>query len=326
MHNYKKIIQINVAILFIFFSGICFADNHHFNEIIDLIQKDLKTLEKAVYSETISTSKDLKKSNNDNSEKVLTRHLLKLSEIETQFQELTNKFEEINFKLDKISSRLSKIQADNQLRFQDIENVLTSVDGDKKISFKPQKKIEKDLPGSSQPQDLGSISYKNTETDKSSQQIQSVDNTATIITENFQAEEKILPNEKPEKQYEFATSFLKVGDYNTAERAFREFVKTNPEHDLAGHAQYWYAETFRIRQLYTDAATAYLEGYQKYPKGEKAPINLLKLGVSMVQIGEKKQGCKMIDAVEKQYPKANQSVLQKAKYESKKFECKKQNS
>ena len=324
MRNYKKIIQINVAILFIFFTGICLADNHNFNEIIDLIQKDLKTLEKAVYSETISTSKDLKRSNNDNSEKVLTRHLLKLSEIETQFQELTNKFEEINFKLDKISSRLSKIQADNQLRFQDIENVLTSVDSDKKISFKPQKK--KDLPGSSQPQDLGSISYKNTETDKSSQQIQSVDNTATIITENFQAEEKILPNEKPEKQYEFATSFLKVGDYNTAERAFREFVKTNPEHDLAGHAQYWYAETFRIRQLYTDAATAYLEGYQKYPKGEKAPINLLKLGVSMVQIGEKKQGCKMIDAVEKQYPKANQSVLQKAKYESKKFECKKQNS
>jgi hypothetical protein len=29
-------------------------------------------------------------------------------------------------------------------------------------------------------------------------------------------------------------------------------------------------------------ASAYLEGYQKYPKGNKAPINLLKLGVSMV--------------------------------------------
>ena len=86
---------------------------------------------------------------------------------------------------------------------------------------------------------------------------------------------------------------------------------TNPEHDLAGNAQYWYAETFRIRQLYTDAASAYLEGYQKYPKGEKAPINLLKLGVSMVQIGEKDQGCKMINGVEKQYPEANQSVIQK---------------
>ena len=26
----------------------------------------------------------------------------------------------------------------------------------------------------------------------------------------------------------------------------------NPDHNLAGNAQYWYAETFRIRQLYTD--------------------------------------------------------------------------
>jgi len=128
------------------------------------------------------------------------------------------------------------------------------------------------------------------------------------------------------KQYEFATSFLKVGDYGTAERAFREFVVSNPDHELAGSAQYWYAETFRIRQLYTDAASAYLEGYQKYPKGKKAPINLLKLGVSMVQIGEKDQGCKMINGVELQYPNANQSVIQKAKYESKKFECIKQDS
>jgi tol-pal system protein YbgF len=171
---------------------------------------------------------------------------------------------------------------------------------------------------------LGSISYKDTETNRTTQQIQSVETTSSVLTEIFESEQKILPNVTPEKQYEFATSFLKVGDYDTAERAFKEFVTINPEHKLSGNAQYWYAETFRIRQLYTDAATAYLQGYQKYPKGEKAPINLLKLGVSMVQIGEKEQGCKMIEGVEKQYPKANQSVLQKAKYESKKFECSKQ--
>ena len=171
---------------------------------------------------------------------------------------------------------------------------------------------------------MGSISYKDTETNETTQKTQSVETTSSIVTETFEVEQSILPNDTPKKQYEFATSFLKVGDYTTAERAFREFVTTNSEHKLAGNAQYWYAETFRIRQLYTDAATAYLEGYQKYPKGDKAPINLLKLGVSMVQIGEKEQGCKMINGVEKQYPKANQSVLQKAKYESKKFECSKQ--
>ena len=331
MFSFKKTIIAKALVLFFLLSSTSVADNHNLNEVLDLIKKDLKTLEKAVYSGSLSFNDSSGNSKNkntldQNSEDVLTRHLLKLSEIENQFQKLTNKFEEINFKLDKISSRVSKVQADNQLRFQDIENFLTSLDGNEKITFKSKKKIQKVLPGSSQPQDLGSITYKDTENNETTQQIQSVDSSGTIITETFQAEEKILPNDTAEKQYEFATSFLKVGDYSTAERAFREFVITNPEHKLAGNAQYWYAETFRIRQLYTDAATAYLEGYQKYPKGEKAPINLLKLGVSMVQIGEKNQGCKMIEGVGKEYPKANQSILQKAKYESKKFECKKGNT
>jgi len=308
-----------------------FSDNHNLKEIIELMQKDLRTLERAVYSENFSLndqSGEDTKNIDQNSEEVLTRHLLKLSEIERQFQELTNKFEEINFKIDKLSSRLSKIQADNQLRFQQIEQgtKIENKDEGQQLSSLSSNNEKKILPGSSEPQDLGSISYKDTETNLENQITQSVETTGTVVTETFQAEEKILPDVSIEKQYVFATNLLKVGDYNTAERAFREFVNTHPDNDLAGSAQYWYAETFRIRELYTDAASAYLEGYKKYPKGEKAPINLLKLGVSLVQIGEKDQGCLMITGVKKQYPKANQSVLQKAKYEEKKFECKKENS
>ena len=323
------IYKIFLILILLFYSvSSSLADNHNISEILKIIQKDLKTLEKAVYSESSNSSLNLNNETSfqNNSEDVLTRHLLKLSEIENQFQQLTNRFEEINFKLDKLSNRLSKVQAENQVRFQDIENVITSEDGNIKLSKKKFTKENESLPGSSTPQDLGSISYKDNTTTETTQQTQSIETTASIVTETFQSEEKILPNDAPNKQYEFATSFLKVGDYPTAERAFREFVLTNPDHNLAGNAQYWYAETFRIRQLYTDAASAYLEGYQKYPKGEKAPINLLKLGVSMVQIGEKDQGCKMINGVEKQYPKANQSVIQKAKYESQKFECKNKKS
>ncbi|MDA9744242.1 tol-pal system protein YbgF [Candidatus Pelagibacter sp.] len=313
IYNYKKIFYFLIAIT-IFFSPLS-ADEETL-AILEKLKKDVSTLEKAVYSQssenTINTSSVL--SNND--EDVLTRHLLKLSEIEQQFQQLTNKFEEINFKIDKLSSRLSKVQADNQLRFQELEvgntnNMVTT-------------NSEKSLPGSSQPQDLGSITYKDTETKDLVQKTQSIETTSSVVTESFLTEEKILPKTNPNEQYNFATSLLKQGDYTTAERALREFVIDNPEHSLAGNAQYWYAETFRIRQLYTDAASAYLEGYQKYPKSEKAAINLLKLGVSLVQIGEKDQGCLMIKGVKKEYPKAKQSVLQKAKYEEKKFDCQKQ--
>ena len=332
MKIFSKIIAIILFFSFSLFShSISFADNHNIYETLEIIKNDLKTLEKAVYSGTIefenANTEDSNNGLDTNSEDILTRHLLKLSEVENQFRLLTNKFEEMSFKLDKLSNRLSKVQSDNQIRFQDIELIINSDKNIDKITSIPKTKDKNILPGSSQPQDLGSISYKDTLTSETSQQIQSVDTTASIVTETFQSEEKIIPEGlSPEKQYEFATSFLKVGDYSTAERAFREFVLSNTKHELAGSAQYWYAETFRIRQLYTDAASAYLEGYQKYPKGKKAPINLLKLGVSMVQIGEKNQGCKMINGVAKQYPKASQSVIQKAKYESKKFECIKQDS
>ena len=331
MLKLKYYLYILLFLIFVNFPNKGFSDNHNLKEVIELIQKDLRTLERAIYSENFSSSQqsnDTTGNINQNSEEVLTRHLLKLSEIEKQFQELTNKFEEINFKIDKLSSRLSKVQADNQLRFQQLEEgkQINNLSESQQLSSLSNENEEKILPGSSQPQDLGSISYKDTETNLKDQITQSVETTGTVVTETFQAEEKILPDAPVGKQYEFATNLLKVGDYNTAERAFREFVITNPDHELAGNAQYWYAETFRIRQLYTDAASAYLEGYQKYPKSKKAPINLLKLGVSLVQIGEKDQGCLMITGVKKQYPEANQSVLQKAKYEEKKFECKKENS
>ena len=327
MFRLKSAISFKILFLInIFFVTESLAENQNIYETLQSIQKDIKTLEKAVYSGSADLNNNslISTDKNINSEDVLTRHLLKLSEIENQFQQLTNRFEEINFKLDKLSNRLSKVQADNQIRFQDIEQGILSNDTSKKITTNQiNQDINQTLPGSSEPQDLGSISYKDTLPDEDIQKTQSIETTATIVTETFQTEDNILPNEDPNKQYEFATSFLKVGDYSTAERAFREFVITNPEHKLAGNAQYWYAETFRIRQLYTDAATAYLEGYQNYPNGEKAPINLLKLGVSMVRIGEKDQGCRMIKGVEKQYPEANQSVIQKAKYESQKFECNK---
>ena len=137
--SFKKPLIVKLFFLFnILINQNAFADNHNIYETLELIQKNIKTLEKAVYSGSIEINNQTTSSSSlsDNSEDVLTRHLLKLSEIENQFQQLTNRFEEINFKLDKLSNRLSKVQADNQIRFQDIESVIVSGGDSKKISKK----------------------------------------------------------------------------------------------------------------------------------------------------------------------------------------------
>ncbi len=283
------------------------------NDQIQVLIKDLKTLEKAVYQKSdISNLSNSEKTDGLN-EDILTKHLLKLNEIENQFRELTNKFEEVNFKLDKLSSRVTKIQSDTQMRFSDLENT------NGEINKKP--KTQATLPGTSKPNDFGANPGYSTSGLPEKQEINSVDSAKTVITEEPEKKESLLPNKPPNEQYEFAVSFMKIGDYETAEFALKEFIEKNKDNDLAGNAQYWYGETFRIRQLYSDAATAYLDGYQNYPKSKKAPDNLLKLGITMVQLGEKDQGCKMILGVKKEYPKASKSVLQKAQYEQKKFKC-----
>ena len=318
MFNAKKFLIISLVTLSVFNFSILNAEDEEvylkaISDQIQVITKDLKTLEKAVYQKSdiaSSTSLSVIKSDGLN-EDILTKHLLKLNEIENQFRELTNRFEEVNFKLDKLSTRVTKIQSDTQLRFSDIESGTISV----------PKENQANLPGSSKPQDFGANPGYQTSNLPTQQKINSVESAQTVIAQEPEKQKSLLPNKPALEQYEFAVSFMKIGDYETAEFALKEFIEKNKDHDLAGSAQYWYGETFRIRQLYSDAATAYLDGYQNYPKSKKAPDNLLKLGITMVQLGEKDQGCKMILGLKKEYPKASKSVLQKAQYEQKKFKC-----
>ena len=314
-----KVYKILISIVFLFLTNYIYAEEDDINLIaisdqIQVITNDLKTLEKAVYqkSDIVNFKSSRSLSSDGLNEDIMTKHLLKLNEIEDQFRELTNKFEEVNFKLDKLSTRVTKIQSDAQLRFSDLESGTINTTAKKQTV----------LPGSTKPQDFGAAPAYQTSNLPKTQSINSVESAQTVISEEPEQRESLLPDKPAEDQYEFAVSFMKIGDYETAEFTLKEFIDKNKDHDLAGSAQYWYGETFRIRQLYSDAATAYLDGYQNYPKSMKAPDNLLKLGITMVQLGEKDQGCKMISGIKKEYPKASKSVLQKAQYEQKKFKCK----
>lgn len=270
------------------------------------IKKDLKTLEKAVYSQSFKSSGN---KISGSLEGALTRQLVKITELEEQMQKVTASNEEVLFSFEQLNERVNKSQKDNELRLSDLES------GSTKIIAKKSK--PKKFPGTDKPKNLGTIVEK-----KEAGQQQTVSINPANVVKIEQAEVKdILPNKSPEEQYKFATSLIKVGDYSQAELALKEFINKNATHKLAGNAQYWYAETFYIRQLYHDAAAAYLDGYQKYPKSSKGPQNLLKLGVTLSELGEKDQGCQMLDGIKKQYPKAKQSVIQKAKYEKKKYKC-----
>ena len=200
---------------------------------IQIISQDLKTLEKAFYKNSDIIDKSKTSNVNNLNEDVLTKHLLRLNEIEEQFRELTNKFEEVNFKMDKLSTRVTKMQSDNQMRFSDLENIDPKQSKDKKAK----------LPGTSKPQDFGATPGYSSTNLPQEQETNSIGTTAAVTTNEAERSESLLPNKSPKEQYEFAISFMKIGDYETAEFALKEFIDKNKDHDLAGNAQYWYGET-----------------------------------------------------------------------------------
>jgi tol-pal system protein YbgF len=305
-------------LVIVFFANISFAQQDKMNELLDRlekIQKDIQTLEKAVYSKNAVLPSD-----NIVVNEALTRQLTKISELEKQIQQMTSKYEENNYKLQQLLDRLNKVSNDSQLRFQQLESnkvISEKVSAPKEVILEKVPTVKKNETNILNSEEVD----KEEENEIQEKPVQSENIKLKEKEKVNKPKTKILPKVSIAEQYKYAMNIMKSGDFEKAEIAFKEFVDTHSKHELAGSAQFWYGETFYIRQLYEDAAAAFLEGYTKYPNSPKAPENLLKLGVTLAELGEIEQGCKMIINLKKAYPKTDAAILQKSSYEKKRFNC-----
>ncbi len=123
------------------------------------------------------------------------------------------------------------------------------------------------------------------------------------------------------QDYDRAYSYIKARDFNNAEQAFDAFIKAYPNNNLTSNAKYWYGETFYVRGEYERSARVFAEGYQKYPQGQKAAPNLLKLGMSLVGMGKPDDACIAFKQLKKDYSKSAIPVLKRADTEMSKINC-----
>ncbi len=133
--------------------------------------------------------------------------------------------------------------------------------------------------------------------------------------------EGALPSASASAQYNAAFGLLRRADYSAAEDALRSFVHQHPKDPLAGNAQYWLGESFYARGRYSDAAAAFAEGYQRYPKGAKAPDGLLKLGMSLARADQKHNACIALMQLDHAFPHAGSAIKDRATQEKKRLGC-----
>jgi len=59
-----------------------------------------------------------------------------------------------------------------------------------------------------------------------------------------------------------------------------------------------------VRGQYEQSASAFLQGYQGYPKNAKAPDSLLKLGMSLTALKKTAEACAAYGQLAKEFPNA----------------------
>jgi len=108
--------------------------------------------------------------------------------------------------------------------------------------------------------------------------------------------------------------------FGLAEASYRTFLTRFGRHDLAPEARFELGETYYVQGRYKPAAKAYLQTYKTWPRSKVAPQALLRLGMSLKRLGQKKQACRTWKTLKSKYPAAK-SIQTEATREMKRARC-----
>lgn len=258
----------------------------------------------------------------------------RINELEDANRFLTGKIEEANFKASQLNKQLERMQADMDLRFKDLE----AGRGGAASSAQPQ---SMSMPAASAPATTpsgapvlippkgvkpGANSADNDGPAPGPQNLGAMPAGALKKGEaEAQAHAAKAPPAAPkdaQSAYEEAYGLAQKGDYDGAEQGFRSFLKTYPNHQLAGNAQYWLGDiAFSQRKDFATSAKLFGEAYKKYPKHTKAPDMLYKLGASFGHLDMKDQACRTYALLFAEHPDMADRIKRAATGDKQRLGC-----
>ncbi|MEI6557653.1 MAG: tol-pal system protein YbgF [Rhodospirillaceae bacterium] len=233
---------------------------------------------------------------------------IRLSQLERSVQEAVGKYEEAVFGVAQLRERLDKLSSDLDFRLSQLESRTGTEGGPPPPPRTPPTTTQPARPAQPAPP-AGKPGEKRVEPAPPGQPAAVSGPGLGTVAGNVQ------------EQYDEAFGLLRKADYDQAEKALSKFVTQHRDSPLSGNAQYWLGETYYVRGKYAEAAVAFAEGFQKYPKNPKAPDNLLKLGLSLSALGQKDDSCKTLKQLDAVFPTAAASLKRRAEQERKRLGC-----
>jgi tol-pal system protein YbgF len=113
----------------------------------------------------------------------------------------------------------------------------------------------------------------------------------------------------PNQLYTMALDQLRRGSTTAARAGFTDFLAQYPQHERAGDAQYYVAETLERDGKGIDAEAAYLSVYTRFPRSEKAPTAMFKRSALLRAQNKADRSREVLDLLVRTYPRSDEADL-----------------
>ena len=222
----------------------------------------------------------------------------RINDLETSLRELRGQVETMAFQMRQLQEQLEFARKETSFR-------LGALEGGAPVSTLPQPAIAAPASAPSAPRVLNVSPNEG----GSGSAGRSPGSLGTLPADDVQDIQPVL---SPRQQYDAAMELLSRAQYVESQSAFRTFVAANPKDELAGMAQFWAGEIAFTQKDYKGAITSFADVLKRFPKTPKAPDAMLKLGLSLLELNQKKEACTTLGAVKQKFPKASKPILDRA--------------
>jgi len=283
-----KSLKILIYFLFFLSSNLVFSQSiDGLQEIVKLQQDKISSIEDNLKKliGSIEEQSNLNKSNVNSKliENQINDINQKLILLESNIKNITNLAYNLDFALKRIERHLelSSIQAkDNS---EDVSNSTNK----KQYRIEKKPEIKQESLNSKTDGVLGFI--KENENNKDKSLVSDVNNQKNEMNTNT-----FLPKGTAEENFDYALDLASQLDFESAEKAFKEFLKIHKESDKIADAQYWLGRVYFAQKKFEEAAIALAEFNSIFPNDPRFQETTLLIAESAVNFAPKDQLCDIL--------------------------------
>ena len=282
--------SLNLLIIVLF----CLSPTWVYSQSIDGLQEIVKIQQDKISSiednlkRLIGSIEEQTNSNKSNASLKLVEDQIndinqRLRLLESNIKNITNLAYNLDFSLKRIERHLEL----SSIQEKDVSKKVSNLNNKKETNVVNKPEIKQESLNSKTEGVLGFIKETENKKDKSQEKV--VNN-----QKNKTKNDSFLPKGTDKENFNYALDLASQLDFESAEKAFKEFLKIHKESDKIADAQYWLGRVYYAQKKFEEAAIALAEFNSVFPNDPRFQETTLLIAESAVNFAPKDQLCDIL--------------------------------